>query len=90
MHCHRCQGLVVLSLFEDHMQMFVGGRCMNCGDIIDRTILRNRLDPLPRGWALEDEARHGTYRRTVGHTSRYDRRMQGKGGDHVGKIWGAL
>ena len=48
MPCQRCQGLMI----EDHfIDMEEGGRhlwlcawrCLNCGDVVDSAIMRNRL-----------------------------------------------
>ncbi len=47
MRCTRCQGLMVRDHFYDllddsgHLSIR-GWRCVNCGNILDRVILRNR------------------------------------------------
>ena len=53
MECQRCMGFMVEEVFEDVMDdtgavHFKGWRCITCGEILDRTILKNRVErPLP-------------------------------------------
>ncbi|MFO0698340.1 MAG: hypothetical protein U0236_03860 [Nitrospira sp.] len=47
MNCPRCQSLLVQEVFVDYeagsgSMSFLGYRCLNCGEIIDATILRHR------------------------------------------------
>lgn len=47
MNCLRCQNLLVPEVFVDYgagggSMSFLGYRCVNCGDILDMTILRHR------------------------------------------------
>jgi len=51
--CPRCQGLMVAEPFVDLLKFSNDGesfalRCVQCGEMIDRTILRNRTLPLRR------------------------------------------
>ena len=51
-NCMRCGGLMIteyyLDLEDDTGQIGITGlRCMNCGEVIDSVILRNRLNPTP-------------------------------------------
>jgi hypothetical protein len=46
-HCHRCGGFMVRTWNEDPLEVtgqteFVGFRCVQCGNVIDSVILRNR------------------------------------------------
>ena len=46
--CRRCGGLMVadryIDLLDDTGKIeFMGERCIQCGDVVDQTILRNRL-----------------------------------------------
>lgn len=46
--CTRCGGLMVaeryIDLLDDTGQLeFTGERCISCGEVVDQTILRNRL-----------------------------------------------
>jgi len=43
MQCQRCQGLVVPVLVGTRQGALWAGRCVNCGDVMDPVILRNRL-----------------------------------------------
>lgn len=46
MICHRCRGLCVSdTVREDGRTTFVK-RCINCGSVLDSTIVKNRLLPL--------------------------------------------
>ena len=49
--CPRCQGLMVAEPFVDlmefsHAEECFALRCVQCGEMIDRTIIRNRKLPL--------------------------------------------
>lgn len=46
--CNRCGGLMVsdryIDLLDDTGQLeFTANRCIQCGEVVDQTILRNRL-----------------------------------------------
>ncbi len=53
MECRRCMGFMVEEVFEDAKDdtgavHFQGWRCITCGEILDQTILKNRVErPLP-------------------------------------------
>jgi hypothetical protein len=47
MNCPRCSGLMIRERFEDFLDdsgnvFFYGLRCLLCGEILDRWILKNR------------------------------------------------
>ena len=42
MKCQRCDGIMVPEAFYGQDDVFQGWRCIFCGEIIDRVILRNR------------------------------------------------
>ena len=41
--CQRCGGILVGEHYIDSGDRFWGMRCIQCGDVIDETILRNRF-----------------------------------------------
>ncbi len=43
MKCLRCGGIMVLEKFYGTSEVFLGWRCITCGDIVDQVILENRL-----------------------------------------------
>lgn len=46
--CIRCRGLLVDEVIEEEGWLVPAKRCVHCGDIVDRRILRNRrMSPLP-------------------------------------------
>jgi hypothetical protein len=46
--CARCDGFLVDDAIEEDGWLAPAKRCVHCGDIVDRRILRNRrLSPLP-------------------------------------------
>ena len=53
MECRRCMGFMVEEVFEDAKDdtgavSFKGWRCLACGEILDQTILKNRVEcPVP-------------------------------------------
>jgi hypothetical protein len=49
MNCPRCNGLMVIDQLADPYEDVAsdGRRCVNCGDIEDEVILKNRLQPPP-------------------------------------------
>lgn len=42
MNCPRCTGMRVLELLSDGGYRTLALRCVHCGDIVDRVIVRNR------------------------------------------------
>ncbi len=42
MVCPKCRGLMVDERMTDYSMVFHGWRCVNCGMILDSTILENR------------------------------------------------
>jgi methionyl-tRNA synthetase len=49
MECRRCMGFMVEEVFEDVKDdtgavSFKGWRCLTCGEILDHTILKNRVE----------------------------------------------
>ena len=53
MECQRCMGFMMEEVFEDALDdtgavNFPGWRCITCGEILDPTILKNRVGrPVP-------------------------------------------
>ncbi|TKB70975.1 MAG: hypothetical protein E8D45_12670 [Nitrospira sp.] len=46
--CIRCRGFLVDEVIEEEGRLGPAKRCVHCGDIVDRRILRNRrMSPLP-------------------------------------------
>lgn len=43
MKCSKCGGMMVFEKFYSQEDRFFGWRCISCGEIIDPTILENRL-----------------------------------------------
>ena len=43
MKCPKCGGLMVSQRFADYFITFYGWKCLNCGSIVDKTIVQNRL-----------------------------------------------
>jgi uncharacterized Zn finger protein len=42
MKCPRCNGAMVLERFQDMLTLFYSWRCLNCGEIVDPVVSRNR------------------------------------------------
>jgi uncharacterized Zn finger protein len=42
MRCPRCNGAMVYERFQDMLDMFYAWRCLNCGEIMDSVVVRNR------------------------------------------------
>lgn len=40
--CPRCNGAMVYERFQDMLDMFYAWRCLNCGEIMDPVVERNR------------------------------------------------
>ncbi|GAB4374156.1 MAG: hypothetical protein Kow00128_24090 [Deltaproteobacteria bacterium] len=40
--CPRCNGAMVYERFMDMLDMFYAWRCLNCGEIMDPVVERNR------------------------------------------------
>ncbi|MBL8037210.1 MAG: hypothetical protein JNN16_06870 [Nitrospira sp.] len=59
-NCRRCGGLLVAERIDGAIDMLFEGqvsalRCIQCGDILDHVILRNRMDPtIVEGTESED------------------------------------
>ncbi len=47
MKCQKCQGLMYIERISDFFIIFKAWKCINCGAIIDQTILDNRKKSLP-------------------------------------------
>ena len=43
MNCPRCNGKMYSEKFYDFVRSFEAHKCINCGEVIDPTILANRL-----------------------------------------------
>ena len=46
MKCHRCNGMMIYEKFYGDSEYFMGWRCVTCGEIVDETILENRLQSI--------------------------------------------
>lgn len=44
MVCPKCQGFMYQERFSDFFQSFNAWTCVNCGELIDKTILTNRTN----------------------------------------------
>ena len=42
MKCTRCGGAMVFERFQATVEIFYAWRCVNCGDIMDQVVARNR------------------------------------------------
>ena len=42
MKCPRCNGAMVYERFQDMLDLFYAWRCLNCGEIVDPVVARNR------------------------------------------------
>lgn len=40
--CPRCDGAMVFERFQDMLTLFYSWRCLNCGEIVDPVVARNR------------------------------------------------
>jgi len=40
--CPRCNGAMVYERFQDMLDLFFAWRCLNCGEIVDPVVARNR------------------------------------------------
>ena len=40
--CPRCNGAMVYERFQDMLDTFFAWRCLNCGEIVDPVVARNR------------------------------------------------
>jgi len=45
MNCNRCMGLCIADYVEENGRYLVVRRCINCGSVIDPTILSNKVRP---------------------------------------------
>lgn len=46
MDCPRCKGLMMMERFSDFFLIFYAWKCINCGAIVDRTIIANKRKSL--------------------------------------------
>ena len=46
MDCPKCKGLMMMERFSDFFLIFYAWKCINCGSIIDRTIVANKRKSL--------------------------------------------
>lgn len=42
MRCLRCDGAMVFERFQATMEIFYAWRCVNCGEIMDNVVAKNR------------------------------------------------
>jgi len=42
MKCARCGGAMIFERFQATMEIFYAWRCVNCGDIMDQVVQKNR------------------------------------------------
>jgi len=42
MRCPRCDGAMVFERFQATMEVFYAWRCLNCGEIMDPVVAKNR------------------------------------------------
>jgi uncharacterized Zn finger protein len=40
--CPRCSGAMVYERFQDMLDVFFAWRCLNCGEIVDPVVTKNR------------------------------------------------
>jgi len=40
--CPRCDGAMVFERFQDMLTLFYSWRCLNCGEIVDPVVSKNR------------------------------------------------
>ncbi|HEY7528999.1 MAG TPA: hypothetical protein VH660_07585 [Candidatus Deferrimicrobiaceae bacterium] len=40
--CPRCNGVMVYERFQDMLDLFYAWRCLNCGEIVDPVVAKNR------------------------------------------------
>jgi DNA-directed RNA polymerase subunit RPC12/RpoP len=52
--CPRCDGAMVFERFQDMLTLFYAWRCVNCGEIVDPVVSKNR------------ESARGTKKKAVG------------------------
>lgn len=45
MHCPKCGGFMTNERLTDYSLVFYAWRCINCGTIVDNTILKNKKVP---------------------------------------------
>jgi DNA-directed RNA polymerase subunit RPC12/RpoP len=42
LRCPRCDGAMVFERFQDMLDLFYAWRCLNCGEIVDPVVAKNR------------------------------------------------
>jgi len=54
MRCPKCEGLMFVERFSDYFLTFHAWKCINCGAVMDQTILSNKSKQSVAGgeWAL--------------------------------------
>lgn len=45
--CPRCNGAMVFERFQDMLDLFYAWRCLNCGEIVDPVVSKNRAPTPP-------------------------------------------
>ena len=55
MKCPKCSGLMFIERFADYFLTFHAWKCINCGAIMDQTILSNKIKTKDSQWNLTDE-----------------------------------
>jgi DNA-directed RNA polymerase subunit RPC12/RpoP len=40
--CPRCNGAMIFERFQDMLDLFYAWRCVNCGEIVDAVVAKNR------------------------------------------------
>lgn len=54
--CHRCGGLMSTTYERQDVDIVVMYKCLNCGEVVDPTILRNRQQRPLLSWGRKDMA----------------------------------
>lgn len=52
MHCPKCGGFMTNERLTDYSLVFFAWRCINCGTIVDNTIMKNKKSPSIMGGVL--------------------------------------
>jgi hypothetical protein len=55
MKCPKCEGYMCVERFSDYYVTFYASRCVNCGAIVDPTILLNKSNPCEAFPAMSTE-----------------------------------
>ena len=54
--CPRCNGAMVFERFQDMLDLFYAWRCLNCGEIVDPVVAKNRAPAPPARGATKKKA----------------------------------